>query len=53
MYMFDYIIERKLPAGNWQKVTGTMTAKSEDEVEKALKRQNLNTIIRVITIKKR
>lgn len=36
MFMFDYVIERKLPTGNWQKVTGTMTAKSVDEVEKTL-----------------
>ena len=53
MFMFDYVIERKLPTGNWQKVTGTMTAKSVDEVEKTLTRQNSNTVIRIISVTKK
>ena len=53
MFMFDYVIERKLPTGNWQKVTGTMNAKSADEVEKTLIRQNSNTEIRIVSIKKK
>lgn len=50
MFLFAYVIERKLPTGNWQKVTGSMSAKSADEVEKTLVRQNSNTVIRIISI---
>ncbi len=53
MFLFAYIIERKLPTGNWQKVTGTMSAKSADEVEKTLIWQNSTTAIRIISITKK
>lgn len=53
MFLFAYVIERKLPTGNWQKVTGTMSTKSADEVEKTLVRQNSNTAIRIVSITKK
>lgn len=53
MSMFAYIIERMLPTGNWQKVTGTINAKSAGEVEKTLVRQNSNTAIRIVSITKK
>ena len=53
MFMFDYVIERKLPSGGWQRATGTMTAKSADEVKNTLIRQNSITAIRIISITKK
>ena len=53
MFLYDYIIERKLPNGSWQKVTGTMNAKSAEEVEKTLVRQNSITVIRIVSIKEK
>jgi len=51
--MFDYVIERKLPNGVWQKVTGTMTVKTIEEVKKILAQQNANTAFRILSITKK
>ena len=48
--MFEYVIEKKLPTGTWQKVTGTMTLKTIEEVKKTLVKQFGSTPIRIISI---
>lgn len=48
--MFEYVIEKKLPTGTWQKITGTMTLRTIEEVNKALTKQFSNSQIRIISI---
>ena len=52
MYSFSYVIEQRLPNGAWQKVSGSITARSESEVRNILERQNANPI-RIISITRR
>ena len=52
MNFYDYVIERKLPNGAWQKVTGSMSAKSESEVRAILTRQEISPIRIIAIIKK-
>ena len=51
--MFEYVIEKKLPSGSWQKITGTMTLRTIDEVKKALAQQYSNSPIKIISIKEK
>lgn len=52
MYSYSYVIEQLTLNGCWQRVTGSMTARSESEVCAILQRQNVNPI-RIISITRR
>lgn len=51
--MFEYVIEKKLPSGSWQKTTGTMTLRTIEEVKNALAKQYSNSPIKIISIKEK
>lgn len=52
MYLFEYSYERKLPNGAWQRVTGSVTASSESEVERNILRNEISAV-RNISIRRR